>query len=400
MIRESNAQKQRPVGLDDYIHGGIASDTANFMVIKGIRVSENPEHKSQKRRPVAIGLNGDFISQLPIISDFVESTKGWSIFAESRARHGSSEPFELGFISELIVEYPIMSDPAGSLSEFDPESDLDPVLRPIPYVISCGIHGNSRPTITRVVHNPLLLPHVGMVAKSPMGRALYGLFKPLLMIAGDAPRLWAGGMISSSLMQAPLGYLSSGIEAVQYSILHLKPLLQSTVLNSDSAYMLYEIMANRSQVPSCSVSTRTHGDVHKPNTINHRFVHSGKSETLPRVLIREKLNAGNAASSLALNYDSASLVESQNPSKIVYIAKFEPSMPREVGSCHFGMMRYSYRVFRALDLPNMAMIHWIMIHHGEVEHRLPAEKHACWKKRRKKSASLALNIYEWNLSDC
>src|SRR5258708_26926458 len=73
VIRESNAQKQRPIGLDDYIHGGIASDTANFMVIKGIRVSENPVHKSQKRRPVALGLNGDFISQLPIISNFIES---------------------------------------------------------------------------------------------------------------------------------------------------------------------------------------------------------------------------------------------------------------------------------------------------------------------------------------
>ncbi len=170
-------------------------------------------------------------------------------------------------------------------------------------------------------------------------------------------------------------------------ILHLKPLLQSTVLNSDSAYTLYEIMANRSQVPSCSVSARTHGDVHKPDTINHRFIHSGKSETLPRVLIREKLNAGNAASSLVLNYDSASLVESQNPSKIVYITKFESSMPREVGSRHFGMMRYLYGVFRAPDLPNMAMIHWIMsTRRCMVKPRLPVNKHACWKKQQKKSA--------------
>src|SRR5260221_14435693 len=122
-------------------------------------------------------------------------------------------------------------------------------------------------------------------------------------------------------------------------------MLQSTVLSTDSIYMLYEIMANRSQVPSCSVSTRTHGDVHKPDTINHRFVHSVKSEMLPRVLIREKLNTGNAASSLVLNYDSASLVESQNPSKIVYIAKFKPSMPREVGSHHFETTRCSYGIF-------------------------------------------------------
>ncbi len=147
-----------------------------------------------------IGLNRDCLLYIPLLYYFVKTTQGQPTFAESRARHGSSEPFELGFISESIVEYPIMSDPAGSLSEFDLESDLDPVLHPIPYAISCGIHGNSRPAIMRVVHNPLLLPHVGMVAKSPMGRALYGLFKPLLTIAGDAPRLWAGGMISSSLM--------------------------------------------------------------------------------------------------------------------------------------------------------------------------------------------------------
>src|SRR5258707_397078 len=83
-------------------------------------------------------------------------------------------------------------------------------------------------------------------------------------------------------------------------------------------------------------------------------------DPLSRGLFREKLNAGNAASSLALNYDSASLVESQNPSKIVYIAKFEPSMPREVGSHHFKMTQYSYRIFWAPDPPNMAMIHWIM----------------------------------------
>ncbi len=121
--------------------------------------------------------------------------------------------------------------------------------------------------------------------------------------------------------------------------------------------------------------------------INHRFVHLVKSEMLPRVLIREKLNAGNAALSLALNYDSASLVESQNPSKIVYITKFESSMPREVGSCHFGMMRYSYRVFQAPNLPNMAMIHWIMSTCCcMVEPRLPVNKHACWKKQQKKSA--------------
>ncbi len=204
------------------------------------------------------------------------------------------------------------------------------------------------------------------------------------------------------------GHLSSDDGAVICAILHLKGSICTTrvnisigksgnteyqspsvILNSDSAYTSYEIMANRSREPSCSVFARTHGAVHMPGMGRCRFVSSIKVIGLPKVLIQEKSNAWTAASSP---------VESQMHSKVMYITKFKSGMPREVGSHHFGMMRYLYRVFWALNLPNMAMIHWIMIHHGEVDHRLPAEKYACWKKRQK--ASLALNIYEWNLSDC
>ncbi len=81
-------------------------------------------------------------------------------------------------------------------------------------------------------------------------------------------------------------------------------------------------------------------------------------------------------------------------SKAAYFIEFEPSMPREVGSCHFGMTRFSYGIFRAPDLPNMAMTHRIMTCYCMVEPRLPADKHAQWKKRQKKVLGLALNIYE------
>ena len=99
------------------------------MIIKGFRVSENPKHKSQKRRPVAIGLNGDFISQLPIISNFIKSAKAWSTFAESRVRHELNRSSELDSVPELIVEFPIMSDSArSSTKKFDPENNLGQIL--------------------------------------------------------------------------------------------------------------------------------------------------------------------------------------------------------------------------------------------------------------------------------
>ncbi len=154
-------------------------------------------------------------------------------------------------------------------------------------------------------------------------------------------------------------------------------------------------MANRSQVLSCSVSTRTHGAVHMPDMIDHRFICLAKPETLPRVVIRKNPSAWTAlASSLALDYDSTGRVESQMSSKAAYFIEFEPSMPREVGSHHFGTTRFSYGIFRAPDLPNMAMTHRIMTCYCMVEPRLPADKHAQWKKRQKKVLGLALNIYE------
>jgi len=70
-------------------------------------------------------------------------------------------------------------------------------------------------------------------------------------------------------------------------------------------------------------------------------------------------------------------------------------MAREVESHHFGTTQYSYGIFQAFNLLNMAMVHWIMIHCCMVEPRLPANKHAQWKKWQKKSAGLHFNIYEF-----
>src|SRR5258708_420130 len=52
MIRESKAQKPRPVGLDDSMDRGIVSDTTCLSISRSdIRVFENPEYESQKPRP-------------------------------------------------------------------------------------------------------------------------------------------------------------------------------------------------------------------------------------------------------------------------------------------------------------------------------------------------------------
>src|SRR5258708_12358856 len=110
-----------------------------------------------------------------------------------------------------------------------------------------------------------------------------------------------------------------------------------------------------------------------PNMGHCRFVSSIEVTGLPKVLIQEKSNAWTAASSP---------VESQMHSKVVYITKFESSMPREVGSHHFEMTRYLYGIFRAPDLPNMAMIHWIMsTRRCMVDPRLPLNNHAFSKKQ-------------------
>ena len=55
MLRESKAQKPRPVGLDDSIDRGIVSDTTCFMISRDIGVYENPEYESQKPRPMRRG---------------------------------------------------------------------------------------------------------------------------------------------------------------------------------------------------------------------------------------------------------------------------------------------------------------------------------------------------------
>src|SRR5258708_2075071 len=144
----------------------ILPDPFTNSLTSNLPISQSTKYVSQQRRPVAVNLNGDFVSQLPIISDFVKSAKGWSIFAKSRARHEWIESLESDFISESIVEFPIMSNPAGFLAEFDPEYKYnpEPALCSTPYAISCGIHGDSRPASTKVAYNLSLLPHFGMVA--------------------------------------------------------------------------------------------------------------------------------------------------------------------------------------------------------------------------------------------
>src|SRR6266436_8060994 len=201
-------------------------------------------------------------------------------------------------------------------------------------------------------------------------------------------------MVLSSLTRAPLGYLSSDIEAVQYSSFHLKPSKCAEPVNtsigkygyteyqlqSDSAYSSYEIMSNRSGEPSSS-----HESICISDKASHRFIHSVKSETLLRVLIGEPA----LASSLALDCDSAGPVEPQMPSKAVYFVQIDSSMLREVRNRHFGTTPDLYGRFRAPDLLNMAMAHWFMSTRCcVVEPRLPADRHAQWKKRRKKSAGI------------
>ena len=141
---------------------------------------------------------------------------------------------------------------------------------------------------------------------------------------------------------------------------------------------------------TCGTPIESHGVVHISDTEGRRSVHPAKAVHLPKVLVGEKMRAWTTALSLALNYNSASLVESQMLSKAVYFVKFKSSMPREVRHHHFGMTLSLYGIFRAFDLPDMAMVYQIMIRHRAVEFRLPANKHACWKKQRKKSAGFAL----------
>src|SRR5258708_2436843 len=125
MIREINAQKQRPVGLNDFIDRRIISDTLCFAILKDIEVFRIAKLKSQRQRPVAIGLNRDCLLYIPLLYYFIETpTEAWSTFAESRVRNELIEFSELDSVPELIAEFPIMCDPARSLPEFNLEHDL------------------------------------------------------------------------------------------------------------------------------------------------------------------------------------------------------------------------------------------------------------------------------------
>src|SRR5258708_12267752 len=165
------------------------------MILKDIEVFRIAKLKSQRQRPVAIGLNRDCLPYIPLIHRFIEMpTEAWSTFAESRARHELIESSELDSVPELIAGVPIISD----------------LQTPA-----------SRPASAGLAHKPSLLPHgIGTVTRSPIRRVLYGLFKPLLMIARDVSRIRMS-MVLSNLTRAPLVYLSSDIESVQYSILCL-----------------------------------------------------------------------------------------------------------------------------------------------------------------------------------
>jgi len=199
------------------------------MILKDVKVSQSPKQESQERRPVAIGLNRGFLSHCSLILYFVKADEGWSVFVKSRVRYEWSRSLDLDFIPESIVGYPIMSDPAGSLPEPNPEHDLESVLHPVPNTILSGIH-ELQPASTRVAHNLSLLPHVGTVIRFPVRCTLYGLFKPLLMIARDMPR-FRMSMVLSSFMRVPLGYLSSDEGTVK-------------LWDSEQVYASYETMAN------------------------------------------------------------------------------------------------------------------------------------------------------------
>src|SRR5258708_20538984 len=170
-----NAQKQRPVGVDDFIDGRIISDTLCFAILKDIEVFRIAKLKSQRQRPVVISLNRDCLLYIPLLYYFIETpTEAWSTFAESRARNELIKFSELDSVPELIAEFPIMHDPARSLPEFDLEHDLESVLHPVPDTILSGIH-ELQPASTRVAHNLSLLPPVGTVLRYPVYSTLIDL---------------------------------------------------------------------------------------------------------------------------------------------------------------------------------------------------------------------------------
>src|SRR5260221_4183664 len=81
MTRESKAQKQRPVGLDNHINEGIISDTAHSMILKDVKVSQSPGNEPQERRPVPVNLNGGFFFHASPGLTFTRPVKGRQTFA-------------------------------------------------------------------------------------------------------------------------------------------------------------------------------------------------------------------------------------------------------------------------------------------------------------------------------
>src|SRR5258708_37268310 len=84
MIREFNARKQRPRGLDNFIDDQITLDTTHSMILKDVKVSQSPKQESQERRPVAISLNRGFLSHCSLILYFVKADEGWLVYPKSR----------------------------------------------------------------------------------------------------------------------------------------------------------------------------------------------------------------------------------------------------------------------------------------------------------------------------
>src|SRR5260221_8428430 len=183
MMREFNTKEQRPVGLDDFIDRGIISNTSCFSILKDIEVFRIAKLKSQKRRPVAIGLSRDYLPYIPLLYYFVKMP---------------TESSQLDAVPELIAGVPIISNSGGlSTVKLDPENELEQTLHPVPHAISSQTPA-SRPASAGLAHKPSLLPHgIGTVTRSPVRRVLYGLFKPLLMITRDVSRIRMSMVLSS-----------------------------------------------------------------------------------------------------------------------------------------------------------------------------------------------------------
>src|SRR5260221_574221 len=86
-------------------------------------------------------------------------------------------------------------------------------------------------------------------------------------------------------------------------------------IDPNGTYVSYGIAAERSGELTCGTPIESHGVFHISDTEGRQSVHLAKAVHLPKVLVGEKMRAWTTALSLALNYNSASLVESQMLSK-------------------------------------------------------------------------------------